>query len=277
METQSHSYSWVAAVLASALVVTLLGGGDASAETESPSPAAEAVESVGAEPAAVNDLAVLPSSSDATAIVGVPGAVLEISVEAGQRVEGTAGSVSQTFEGTGPDTLVTVESTEAGLRVLNQIDSVESPMEFEVNVGGDVASLEVQLDGSVAVLAADGRVLGVSEAPWAVDADGIDVPTRYEVRGTTLVQVVEHRADGVAYPVVADPDFIYLARCGAAIGIFVASNGNLVGKIAKVIGNAAKFYKVLKQYKSKANAVRAIAYELSGAKGVDEVVSTCWP
>lgn len=117
----------------------------------------------------------------------------------------------------------------------------------------------------------------MSEAPWAVDADGVDVATWYEVRGTTLVQVVDHRGKNVTYPIVADPDFIYLARCGAAIGIFVAQNGNLVGKIGKVIGNAGKFYNMLKKYKSKANAARAIAYELSGAKGVDEVVAKCWP
>ena len=33
---------------------------------------------------------------------------------------------------------------------------------------------------------------------WAVDADGVSVPTHYELRGQQLVQVVEHRSADVA-------------------------------------------------------------------------------
>lgn len=42
-------------------------------------------------------------------------------------------------------------------------------------------------------------------APWATDANGNDVATHYEVVDGSLVQVVDHRSSGVAYPVVADP------------------------------------------------------------------------
>jgi hypothetical protein len=41
--------------------------------------------------------------------------------------------------------------------------------------------------------------------PWAWDADGRDVPTRYIVEGDTIVQEVDHAGGDYAYPIVADP------------------------------------------------------------------------
>lgn len=57
-------------------------------------------------------------------------------------------------------------------------------------------------DGSVSV--SDGEnFLGGIDAPWAVDADGRSLPTRYEISGSTLTQIVD--TTGAAFPVVADP------------------------------------------------------------------------
>ncbi|MFC3686752.1 hypothetical protein [Aquipuribacter hungaricus] len=50
----------------------------------------------------------------------------------------------------------------------------------------------------------DNELVGTIEAPWAVDANGVAVPTHYEVRGPKLIQVVETDAN-TAFPVVADP------------------------------------------------------------------------
>src|SRR5690606_33551827 len=55
------------------------------------------------------------------------------------------------------------------------------------------------------LLDSDGGYLGGVGAAWARDAEGRDVPTRYEVDGTTVTQVVEHTAEGIVHPVVADP------------------------------------------------------------------------
>ena len=58
-----------------------------------------------------------------------------------------------------------------------------------------------------------GSVVGVDEAvllhipaPWAVDASGAALPTRYEITGDTVTQVVDTR--GARFPVVADPAWI---------------------------------------------------------------------
>lgn len=75
------------------------------------------------------------------------------------------------------------------------------------------ASMESHKDGTISISGADGAFLGGFAKPWATDAAGIALSTRYEVQGKHLVQVVDHSGPGIAYPVVADPwlgsDLIY--------------------------------------------------------------------
>jgi hypothetical protein len=41
--------------------------------------------------------------------------------------------------------------------------------------------------------------------PWARDAQAREVPTHYEIDGTTVVQVVNHRSGVYDYAITADP------------------------------------------------------------------------
>lgn len=59
--------------------------------------------------------------------------------------------------------------------------------------------------GSVYAITSEGEVVATIAAPWAKDALGTAVPTHYELRDTTLTQVVDHHGAGIVYPVVADP------------------------------------------------------------------------
>lgn len=47
------------------------------------------------------------------------------------------------------------------------------------------------------------EVVAAFQNPWAVDADGVELPTSYRVEGDELIQVVDTSA--AAFPVVADP------------------------------------------------------------------------
>lgn len=63
-----------------------------------------------------------------------------------------------------------------------------------------------QTDGSVSVINADPSLPDAAIAPpWAHDAAGKAVPTHYEIDGTTLVQVVEHKGGNYSYGITADP------------------------------------------------------------------------
>lgn len=94
-------------------------------------------------------------------------------------------------------------------RALVRIDSPAAPSEYSFTLdlppGGKLVELE---DGGVAVSNADDEILATFTPAWAKDANGIAVPTRYEVRGATIVQHVDHSEGAVAYPVVADPFWI---------------------------------------------------------------------
>lgn len=71
------------------------------------------------------------------------------------------------------------------------------------------ASLELDAEtGAVVAVDAGGNALGVFDAPWAIDADGNDLPTHYEIIGPdTFAQYVDH-SGATAYPVVADPVWV---------------------------------------------------------------------
>ena len=64
-------------------------------------------------------------------------------------------------------------------------------------------SMVVRSDGSAEVRDRDGQKTSDINRPWARDAKGVSLKTRYEARGTTLVQHVD--TSNATFPVVADP------------------------------------------------------------------------
>lgn len=53
----------------------------------------------------------------------------------------------------------------------------------------------------------ESKLLGIFAEAWAKDANGKEISTSYEIRDGALVQKVDHKQQGVQYPVVADPYF----------------------------------------------------------------------
>ena len=102
----------------------------------------------------------------------------------------------------------TVVPLDDGAQLLTTIPSKNAPISFPYDVSSsDDAAVYVASDGSALVMSESGDVLLRAAAPWAVDANGTSVPTRYEVQGTELIQVVDHTAGDFAYPILADPRF----------------------------------------------------------------------
>ncbi len=118
----------------------------------------------------------------------------------------TAGDdLTTVFEGRSGSDSIAVEAVDAGFRSLIYVKDSAAPQSYNVAFGGDVAALEPLPDGSIATLDSSGNISGVIELPWAIDAEGVPVPTEYSVDGLVLTQTVDHTSGVFAYPIVADP------------------------------------------------------------------------
>ncbi len=148
------------------------------------------------------------------------------------------------FRAKNSQSAVTLESTDESVRSLIAVDSAFAPERWSFDVGGDVAKLSVLPDGGVIALDDKGGIVAGAPAPWAIDAKGKAIPTHFEVKGTTLTQVIRHRPTlktlrtPTAYPVIADPSFdmnfeAALQRCAIQAGTTVgtsAISGIVAGK-----------------------------------------------
>ncbi|MDF1487802.1 hypothetical protein [Tessaracoccus caeni] len=145
----------------------------------------------------------MPTPGDSESIgIGLPGR----DVTASLTDEGAA-----VYEDIAPDTSLVVAlveisepEIESAVQTLITIESAAAPSEYVFPLDlPEGAQIDLLPDGSAVVLNADQLVLSVIAAPWAVDATGTDVPTRFVLDGDKLIQEVDHW--GATYPVVADP------------------------------------------------------------------------
>lgn len=134
-----------------------------------------------------------------------------------------------------------VQATEnGGVRMLTVIDSADAPTEYgykvEVPGGGTVT---VQADGTAVVLDSQGQTVTAVDVPWAKDANGAAVPTRFTTDGQRLVQHVDHQAGEFAYPVTADPFWVAPAVIVAAFqaAVYACGLGYLAGAAWQIFWN----------------------------------------
>ncbi|MFD3873140.1 hypothetical protein [Streptomyces sp. NPDC058623] len=103
-----------------------------------------------------------------------------------------------------------------GARMLTVISVPTAATEYRYDVtvpgGGSIALTE---DGGAVVRDGSGATVSQVAAPWAADANGAPVPTRFTTDGASLTQVVDHRGGGHAYPIVADPVWLVGAALAA--------------------------------------------------------------
>jgi hypothetical protein len=99
-----------------------------------------------------------------------------------------------------------IASSNGAVQVLTTLPDSSSPSAFSYEFGAPEGT-KLQLDpetGAVIALNAGTLVFAIAP-PWAVDAVGTHVPTRFALSGSTVTQVVDHTAGNYVYPIVADP------------------------------------------------------------------------
>ncbi|AAT88280.1 hypothetical protein Lxx02310 [Leifsonia xyli subsp. xyli str. CTCB07] len=116
-----------------------------------------------------------------------------------------AGVVSFDNNNNNGSTIVPVVQKDGSVQINTIIETAKAPIEYaypvSVPAGGKLQAEPRELS----VLDATGGWVAGFLPAWAKDANGAAVYTHYEIRGDTLVQVVEHDRPNVTYPVVADP------------------------------------------------------------------------
>lgn len=118
-----------------------------------------------------------------------------------------------------PSTRIAAQSVEGGMRALINISDASAPERYPFVFGGQVAKLELKPNGSVDTLDVNGGVIGTVQTPWALDASGTPVPTHFEIDGTTLTQVVQHRGGNYAYGITADPAWFAVVAVRACLAL----------------------------------------------------------
>lgn len=166
------------------------------------------------------------------------------------------GTETALFHGRGADTSVAVQATTDGLRALVHIDTPLAPERFDFKIGGDVAQLRLTKGGGVEAMNRTGAALAEAPAPWATDGNGRPVPTHYEIQGTTLTQVVEHRGGRFAYGIVADPSFFWWAKNIVKCTVGIAGTLSAAGAVTKI----AK----LKKFLSESRALKVVVDRAGG-------------
>lgn len=177
----------------------------------------------------------LTSSGGTDLTIGLPGA--EDAANAKRLSDGTVA-----YAGTDGSATAVVPAVN-GVQFLTTIANADAPTRYTYKLSAsDGQHFVVNKDGSAFLIDAEGNIVAAIAPAWAKDTNGKAIPTRYEVDGMGLTQVVEHTSvEDIAYPVVADPWWIpimwFVVRCATGLGLSSAMISRLwslpsVGSVA---------------------------------------------
>lgn len=120
-----------------------------------------------------------------------------------------ASSVSQgvvSYDNKNGSSTIPVAKNDGSLQMVTKIDNRDAPTEYKYVMGVPQGTKLVhQKDGSVLILDNNGKMVSAMSKPWAVDAQGTPVNTKYVIQGNELIQVISHTSQDYKYPIVADP------------------------------------------------------------------------
>lgn len=119
----------------------------------------------------------------------------------GDAVVDTARSGAELVKHRDGSVSTTVVRTGDSVHALVQIPGRSAPSTVTFDIQGQLSQ---DGEGVITALRSDGNRWIVAP-PWAKDAAGREVPTRYEVQNGKLAQIIDHTSQDFTYPIVADP------------------------------------------------------------------------
>lgn len=158
------------------------------------------------ETARNNDVRVPTSAADPVTVRGSDGSHIQIGLPGKGSADNEDNELTSIFAGEQRATQVAIQPTTEGVRAIISIESKSAPERFEFPIDGDVSRLAIDsLDGSVMAFDRHDEPLGYFDTPWAFDNNGTPVPTHFEIKGTTLFQIVEHHGGDYSYGIRSRP------------------------------------------------------------------------
>ncbi len=100
-----------------------------------------------------------------------------------------------------------------GIETYTQIRDASAPEDYSWSIDSLSPGQMLQLtpDGGAEVVGGDGTVIASIGPPTAHDANGTSVPASFAVTGNVLTMHVAHLGGNYAYPIVADPHWVWRA------------------------------------------------------------------
>ena len=155
----------------------------------------------------------VPLDATAGLKLDAPGAAADMTIGLPFADQADPAAESQTpgvvvYDNNNGSSTVPVIHQDGTVQIITVIENRYSPSRYDYPIalpGG--ANLSLNDNGSVRVATADESYAVEIAAPWAKDANGNSVSTRYQLDGNMLTQVVEFTPN-TAFPVVADPSVI---------------------------------------------------------------------
>lgn len=121
-----------------------------------------------------------------------------------------ASNGSAYYRNSAASSVVPVLRDDGSVQIISVSETAASPSEFSyVLQPPDGTKILPGIDGGYVLQDAAGNLTGLINAPWAIDASGVKVPTHYELVGNMLTQHIDFSAPGIEFPVVADPTIYY--------------------------------------------------------------------
>lgn len=199
MTYRARAIRLTAAGVVAALLFTTGVNEAARADASVSSDLAQAVKVQGADAPRANNAVSMPTRAGDPIALSTKAGRVTMSLPGADATQST--KTSRTF--TNAHSSVTAQSLSDGFRALVHLDGPDAATEHDFTFGGVIASVKIIDGGGAVLLDGHSRVVGAVDAPWARDAAGANIQTRFVAHGRTLTQIVDHR--GAAYPVVADP------------------------------------------------------------------------
>lgn len=244
------------AILGMGVAVAMVAGVSVTASASEPDPVRDVILAESSAPVLVTSAGegtdVSTSVSDtsvteSTVSISLPGAstadVVELESAPDDLLTGSGDPLASAIE---RGAILTSYASATGVQTLIEIPDMQSPTEFDFTIDAPPGStLEKQVDGSIFILDGSGLPTALIDVPWAVDADGVAVPTSFRVAGNTVTQTIETSSD-TAFPVVADPDFWWIVANSAGCLAEVAALSLAAAKVVQAFAKADRIIRAAK-------------------------------